>query len=287
MSHIYIDDSSYIYIDDSSSTCGTAAHPYTANPTWGDIFERCFKAQSSKLERLFSLKRGKRDVRALSFRKCHPKWDWLYICLPKGVIQDLWMTSHVFQKVLYIIHVWHCSTTHSFGWHVSFIRRYRNPSHVSVVIRPRFVTRQPLFESLSGNVLSLSFFLFLFLSSSHDIEHLVVSCWGHPLPLSLSPFLCVSLCLYPSLSSLHDVEHLLVWSGAKRIHHMSDMTWPQCVTWRPYYRHDLAMLCDMVTLVWVPLCKLTISFCRSPSPRSCSYSVSLAHYTVLSHSLPL
>jgi len=40
---------------------------YTADPTWGDIFESCFKAQSSKLERLFSLKRGKRDVRALSF----------------------------------------------------------------------------------------------------------------------------------------------------------------------------------------------------------------------------
>jgi len=31
------------------------------------IYECCFKAQSSKLERLFSLKRGKRDVRALSF----------------------------------------------------------------------------------------------------------------------------------------------------------------------------------------------------------------------------
>jgi len=39
----------------------------TADPTWGDIFECYFKAQSSKLERLFSLKRGKRDVRALSF----------------------------------------------------------------------------------------------------------------------------------------------------------------------------------------------------------------------------
>jgi len=39
----------------------------TANPTLDDIFECCFKAQSSKLERLFSLKRGKRDVRALSF----------------------------------------------------------------------------------------------------------------------------------------------------------------------------------------------------------------------------
>jgi len=39
----------------------------TANPTWGDIFECCFNSQRSKLERLFSLKRGKRDVRALSF----------------------------------------------------------------------------------------------------------------------------------------------------------------------------------------------------------------------------
>ena len=39
----------------------------TANSTWSDICECCFKAQSSKLERLFSLKRGKRDVEALSF----------------------------------------------------------------------------------------------------------------------------------------------------------------------------------------------------------------------------
>jgi len=41
-------------------------HQSTANPTWGDIFESCFKAQSSKLESLFSLKRGKREFRALS-----------------------------------------------------------------------------------------------------------------------------------------------------------------------------------------------------------------------------
>jgi len=39
----------------------------TATPTWGGILECYFKAQSSKLERLFSLKRGKRDVPALSF----------------------------------------------------------------------------------------------------------------------------------------------------------------------------------------------------------------------------
>jgi len=65
----------------------------TANPTWGDIFECCFKAQSSKLERLFSLKRGKRDVRALSFRKWHPKWDWLYLYSISLMPEDKYNTS--------------------------------------------------------------------------------------------------------------------------------------------------------------------------------------------------
>ena len=37
----------------------------TANPTWDDTLERCFKAHSSKLERLFLFQRGQRDVRAL------------------------------------------------------------------------------------------------------------------------------------------------------------------------------------------------------------------------------
>jgi len=36
-------------------------------PFWVTFSETLFKAQSSKLERLFSLKSGKRDVRALSF----------------------------------------------------------------------------------------------------------------------------------------------------------------------------------------------------------------------------
>ena len=40
----------------------------TADPTWGDIFESSFRAQSSKLEHVFSLKRGKRDVWSLSFK---------------------------------------------------------------------------------------------------------------------------------------------------------------------------------------------------------------------------
>jgi hypothetical protein len=43
------------------------------------------KNKSSKLEGLFYHVSGKRDFRALSFefwnsiRKCHPKWDWLYL----------------------------------------------------------------------------------------------------------------------------------------------------------------------------------------------------------------
>ena len=39
----------------------------TAYHTWSHVFECCFKAQSSKFECLFSLKCGKRNVRASSF----------------------------------------------------------------------------------------------------------------------------------------------------------------------------------------------------------------------------
>jgi len=55
-------------------------HQGTANPTWGDIFESCFKTQSSKLESLFSLKRGKRDLLALSFyvSKMSPEVVYLF-----------------------------------------------------------------------------------------------------------------------------------------------------------------------------------------------------------------
>jgi hypothetical protein len=53
----------------------------TAYPIWGDIFECCLKAKSSKLERLFCHVSVKRDVEllAFSFRKCHRQWDWLYV----------------------------------------------------------------------------------------------------------------------------------------------------------------------------------------------------------------
>ena len=45
----------------------TRLSPGTAYPTQGDMFECCFKAQSSKLERLFCHVSVKRGVRALSF----------------------------------------------------------------------------------------------------------------------------------------------------------------------------------------------------------------------------
>jgi len=55
-------------------------HQGTANPTWGDIFECCFKTESSKLESLFSLKLVKRDLLALSFyfSKMSPEVVYLF-----------------------------------------------------------------------------------------------------------------------------------------------------------------------------------------------------------------
>jgi len=76
---------------ESNFVCPMCVCVYTGNPVWDDIFESSFKAQCSKLECLFSLKHGKKDVRALSFElwalKQHskmfewdrPKWDRLYM----------------------------------------------------------------------------------------------------------------------------------------------------------------------------------------------------------------
>ena len=85
----------------------------TANPTWGDIFECCFKAQSSKLERLFSLKRGKRDVRALSFElsKMSPQvgltvhsCTYLYL----DMYADVHMFTHIYLDIYIYVsaHIW-------------------------------------------------------------------------------------------------------------------------------------------------------------------------------------
>jgi len=56
----------------------------TANPTWGDIFESSLKAQSTKLKAQSSnvsfhwnVAKETFELWALSFRKWHPKWDWL------------------------------------------------------------------------------------------------------------------------------------------------------------------------------------------------------------------
>jgi len=70
----------------------------TANPTWGDIFECCIKAQSSKLERLFSLKCGKRDVRALSFEfsKMSPQ-----VGLAVLKVKELFLRNQVSKKLFF------------------------------------------------------------------------------------------------------------------------------------------------------------------------------------------
>ena len=58
--HIYLFIYIYIY------TC-IYIYRYTADPTWDDILESCFKAESSKLERHFCHVSVKKDVGALSF----------------------------------------------------------------------------------------------------------------------------------------------------------------------------------------------------------------------------
>ena len=54
-------------VQPTSATTSIQTTDSTANPTWGDIFECGFKAQSSKLQRLFCHVSVKRNVRTLSF----------------------------------------------------------------------------------------------------------------------------------------------------------------------------------------------------------------------------
>ena len=58
----------------------TRIHGYTqtAYPIWGDIFECGFKAQSSNVSFHWNVAKETFELCALSFGKCHPKWDWLY-----------------------------------------------------------------------------------------------------------------------------------------------------------------------------------------------------------------
>jgi len=80
----------------------------TANPTWGDILECCFKAQSSKLKGLFSLKRGKRDVRALSFEplKMSPQVGLAVLlmgcCIINQILVTLWLCVSALSRMTYV-----------------------------------------------------------------------------------------------------------------------------------------------------------------------------------------
>jgi len=75
----YLSKLKSIHLDITDSASTKCVWINKTNPTWGDIFEWCFKAQRSKFERLFSLKRAEETFEfwPLNFRKCHPKWDWL------------------------------------------------------------------------------------------------------------------------------------------------------------------------------------------------------------------
>jgi len=50
----------------------------TANPIRADTFECCFKAQSSNVSFHRNVAKETFELWALSFRKWHPKWNWLY-----------------------------------------------------------------------------------------------------------------------------------------------------------------------------------------------------------------
>ena len=130
--HSYICVTCWIHmrhgVFDSEIECASAKVQYnTANPTWGDIFE------SSKLKRLFCHVPVNRNVRALSFelwnsiRKCHHKWDRLYIyshmhicmciykhkCLQTYIFINISIHTHTWMQLFQIVlrsnasrHVW-------------------------------------------------------------------------------------------------------------------------------------------------------------------------------------
>jgi len=92
------------------------------------------KAQSSKLKRLFCHVSVKRDVRALScelwnsIRKCHPKWDWLYLdvfqkchCENWGHPRfSRWRNFHdLYQSSSIVIQVWSTRSRNLRVWSLS------------------------------------------------------------------------------------------------------------------------------------------------------------------------
>ena len=69
----------------------------TPHPTWGHIFECSFKAQSSKLEGLLSLKRGQRDVRALSF-ELSKMWPQVGLAVPVTRFDESDESCHTYKS---------------------------------------------------------------------------------------------------------------------------------------------------------------------------------------------
>ena len=100
-----------------------------ADPTWGDIFECCFKTQSSKLERLFSLKCGKRDVRALSFElsKMSPEVGlavYAYIYTSRHNNVNMYLHVHMYIYTFMFIYIYICMYTCIYVYIYIFIDIY-------------------------------------------------------------------------------------------------------------------------------------------------------------------
>ena len=70
------------------------------------LFQRRIKAHSSKLGVSFHWNVAKEtfELWALSFRKCHPKWDWLYVTQKNTTTQDRWIIR-ISKNVLSNLHV--------------------------------------------------------------------------------------------------------------------------------------------------------------------------------------
>jgi len=67
------------------------------------------KAQSSNVSFHWNIAKETFELWALSFRKCHPKWDWLYVCVsirPHHVCPMMYVCVSILSCVCVYVYVW-------------------------------------------------------------------------------------------------------------------------------------------------------------------------------------